>query len=49
MTLLRVMMIHCCLTLVRASGRLSVVGETLACDSGVARGGRGDTDVVVVP
>ena len=34
---------------VRASGRLSVVGETLACDSGVARSGRGDTEVVVVP
>ena len=34
---------------VRASGRLSVVGETLACDSGVARSGGGDTEVVVVP
>ena len=34
---------------VRASGRLSVVGGTLACDSGVARSGRGDTEVVVVP
>ena len=34
---------------VRASGRVSVVGETLACDYGVARSGRGDTEVVVVP
>ena len=34
---------------VRAGGRLSVLGDTLACDSGVARNGRGDTDVVVVP
>ena len=34
---------------VRAGGRLSVVGDTLACDSGVARNGRGKTEVVVVP
>ena len=34
---------------VRVGGRLSVVGDTLACDSGVARSGRGDTEVVVVP
>ena len=34
---------------VRAGGRLSVVGDILACDSGVARNGRGDTEVVVVP
>ena len=34
---------------VRIGGRLSVVGDTLACDSGVARSGRGNTEVVVVP
>ena len=34
---------------VRAGGRLSVVGVTLVCDSGVSRTGRGDTEVVVVP
>ena len=32
-----------------SGGRLSVVGDTLACDSGVARSGSGDTEVVVVP
>ena len=34
---------------VRVGGRLSVVGVTLVCDSGVARSGRGDTEMVVVP
>ena len=34
---------------VRAGGRLSVVGDTLVCDSGVVRSGRGDPEVVVVP
>ena len=34
---------------VRVGGWLSVFGVTLVCDSGVARSGRGDTDVVVVP
>ena len=34
---------------VRAGGRLSVVGDTLACDARVARSDRGDTEVVVVP
>ena len=34
---------------VRAGGRLSVVGDTLAYDSGVARNGRGETGVVFVP
>ena len=34
---------------VRVGGRLSVVGVTLVCDSGVSRSGRGDTGVVVVP
>ena len=33
---------------VRVGGRLSVVGDSLVCDSGVARSGRGDTEVVVV-
>ena len=34
---------------VHSGGRLSVVGDTLACDPGVARSGSGDTEVVVVP
>ena len=34
---------------VRVSGRLSVVGDTLVCDSGVARSGGGDTAVMVAP
>ena len=34
---------------VRVGGRLSVVGVTLVCDSGVSRSGRRDTEVVVVP
>ena len=34
---------------VRVGGRLSVVGDTVVCASGVARSGRGDTDVVGVP
>ena len=34
---------------VRVGGRLSVVDDTLVCDSGVALDGRGDTKVVVVP
>ena len=34
---------------VRGGGRLSVVGDTLLCDSGVARSGGGDTAVMVVP
>ena len=34
---------------VRVGGRLSVVGDTLACDSGVARSGREETEVVIVP
>ena len=34
---------------VRVGGRFSVVGVTLVGDSGVARSGRGDTDVVVEP
>ena len=33
---------------VRVGGRLSVVGVTLVCDFGVARSGRGDTEVVVL-
>ena len=32
---------------VRVGGRLSVVGDTLVCDSGVARSGRRGTEVVV--
>ena len=34
---------------VRIGGCLSVIGDTLVCDSGIARSGRGDTDVMVVP
>ena len=34
---------------VSVGGRLSVVGDTHVCDSGVARNGGEDTDVVVVP
>ena len=34
---------------VRVGGRFSVVGDTLVCDSGIARSGRGDTEVMVVP
>ena len=34
---------------VRVGGRLSVVGDTLVCDSGIGRSGRGDTEVMVVP
>ena len=34
---------------VHVGGRLSVVGDTLACGSGVGHSGRGDTEVVVVP
>ena len=34
---------------VRVGGRLSVIGDTLVCDSGIARSGRGDTEVMVVP
>ena len=34
---------------VRVGGRLSVVGVTLVCDSGVARSGRGDNEGVVGP
>ena len=34
---------------VRVGGRLSVVGDTLVCDSGIARSGIGDTEVMVVP
>ena len=34
---------------VRVGGRLSVVGDTLVCDSGVARSGGGDTAVMFVP
>ena len=34
---------------VRVGCRLSVVGVTLVCDSGVARNGRADTEVVDVP
>ena len=34
---------------VRVGGRLSVVGVTLVCDSGVSRSGRVDTEMVVVP
>ena len=34
---------------VRVGGRLSVVGDTLVCDSGLARSGGGDTAVMVVP
>ena len=33
----------------RVGGRLSVVGDTVVCDSEVARSGRGDTEVIVVP
>ena len=34
---------------VRVGGRLTVVGNTLVCDSGIARSCRGDTEVMVVP
>ena len=34
---------------VRVGSRLSVAGDTLVCDSGVTRNGRGDTEVVIVP
>ena len=34
---------------VRIGGRLSVVGDTLVCDSGVAQSGRGDAEVRVTP
>ena len=34
---------------VRVGGRLSVVGDTLVCDSGVAQSGRGDAEVMVAP
>ena len=34
---------------VRVAGRLSLVGDTLVCDSGVARSGRGDAGMVVGP
>ena len=34
---------------VRVGGRLSVVVDTLVCDSGVAQSGRGDAEVMVAP
>ena len=34
---------------VRVGGCLAVVGDTVVCDSGVARSGRVDTEVMVVP
>ena len=50
MTFLRMVMTHVRLPdAVRVGGRLLVVGDTLVSDSGVARSGRGDVLLVVVP